>query len=458
MDLVSLRELLAAEIKGTAFEGKAYFAGGCVRDHQLGLATNDIDICVELPEGGIALAKFLAQRFGASEPIVYERFGTALLVWGDIKLEFVMTRTENYRTGNRNPLVKFGSLLEDIKRRDFTINAMLISISSGELIDLQGRGQKDLSDRMLKTTDEPEKVFTEDPLRILRGFRFMAGLDLRIDKDVEEAIQSRANILRTLSPERISAEFCRLLELEKASSGIRKMQKLGVLSEILPELSALGKLEQNHYHSLDAFEHTLLVLDKSSFLLPCRWAALLHDLGKRATFSRSGSSPEDTTKTGKIHFYGHEKVSAEIAEKVLKRFLMNQNTTRQIVWAIRNHMIFKQSGNMAEKIPDHKLLKLINEKDTEDLDILLDLVHSDNLSHHPDHCMPEQIPALRERIEALRRQNLIFPLTGNDIIAYYDISASSLVGKLLSKAKDYWYKQPDLNKSELLKMIRKDVR
>ncbi|MDD2331934.1 MAG: CCA tRNA nucleotidyltransferase, partial [Candidatus Cloacimonetes bacterium] len=188
MNLCQLCNLISDLIQDTEFAGRSYFAGGCVRDFILGRDTEDFDICVELPEGGIRLANYLAKKLKTRPPVVYAQFGTAMLKYGRHKLEFVMTRQESYRPYSRNPRVSFGSLEQDIQRRDFTINAMLLNISSGLLVDLGQRGQKDIQEGIIRCVANPDRTFREDPLRILRAIRFAHTLDFEIESATEHSL------------------------------------------------------------------------------------------------------------------------------------------------------------------------------------------------------------------------------------------------------------------------------
>lgn len=449
MDLCQLRNLISELIHDTEFVGRSYFAGGCVRDFILGRITEDFDISVELPEGGIRLANFLAKKLKTRPPVVYTQFGTAMLKYGRHKLEFIMTRQESYRPPSRNPKVSFGSLEQDIQRRDFTINAMLLNITSGLLVDLAQRGQKDIQERIIRCVVNPDRTFREDPLRILRAIRFAHSLNFGIESDTKHSLIANAQAIRTLAPERIASEFGKILLVPGATNAIRAMAEYGILKHILPELDALRGLKQNHYHHLDAFDHTLAVFANSPIKALPRWAALLHDIGKRQCYSQKGD--------GKIHFYGHEKVSAEMAPKVLIRFGLSVADQKRIQTAIARHMLFKNTGEHGEKLGNYKLRKLCHQLSEQELKLLLDLVHADNLSHAPAYCLPHQIPALRERIKAIRAEHYSFPLTGNDLILAFAIESSPLVGKLLARALDYWCDNPDLSRDELLELIRKHI-
>jgi len=199
--LEELRLQLAAAIQNTKFDGNCYFAGGCVRDQLLGRSDQvlDADIAVELPRGGIALACWLAQKFDLPQPKTHPSFGTAKLALGGIELEFVMTRSEIYQPGNRFPRVKFASLEDDCRRRDFTVNALYQRISDAEILDPCSQGLEDLQNRLIRCVRDPQASFREDPLRLLRALRFAAVLDFELEAQTLAAITDLAPLVKQLS-------------------------------------------------------------------------------------------------------------------------------------------------------------------------------------------------------------------------------------------------------------------
>lgn len=212
MKLEELRLKLATAIQSTKFEGNCYFAGGCVRDQLLGRSDQvlDADIAVELPRGGIALARFLARAFSLPEPKTHPSFGTAKLALKGIDLEFVMTRSELYQSGSRFPRVKFAPLSDDCRRRDFTVNALYQRISDAEILDPCALGLADLQNRLIRCVRDPQASFQEDPLRLLRALRFAAVLDFGLEAQTLDAIKDLAPLVRQLSRARKQNEQERL--------------------------------------------------------------------------------------------------------------------------------------------------------------------------------------------------------------------------------------------------------
>jgi len=277
-----------------------YAVGGMVRDALLGYMTTDLDFVTEGADSGIRLAKAVSKRFGGRTVHVYERFGTAAVRLrdrevGEILLEFVAARKENYRSASRNPRVASATLLEDLARRDFTVNAMaacLLPDRYGELIDPFG-GRDHLAEERLYTPRAPQKTFADDPLRMIRAVRFATQLNFDIDGSLMQAMRTEAPRLKILSQERITGELTRIMESDAPAFGFALMDGTGLLEYILPELAALKGVERvaGREHK-ENFHHTLQVLDnvvEATLAEPpenwywLRWAALLHDIGKAHT-------------------------------------------------------------------------------------------------------------------------------------------------------------------------------
>ena len=450
MKLPELRAVIHDAIANTEFAGKVYFAGGCVRDYLMGNESTDIDIAVELPEGGVRFARYLHEHLNTSHPIVYHRFGTAMTIFQGIKIETVMTRTESYRPQNRNPKVCHSDLYADVMRRDFTVNSLLMSVADGSILDLCGQGRVDLADGIIRTVREPHLTFGEDPLRILRGIRFALKLGFELEPLTADGIRDHATDLQHIKQERIADEFNKLIVMPDIERTMRLLERSGVLAQILPEVTALQTVLPNQYHHLNGLEHTFEVLrhcPPDPFL---RWAALLHDVGKVQC--------ETLGKDGLLHYYGHEIKSAQIAGAILKRFMIAEPDSHRITRAIAKHMIYKNIGHQAERISPKNLRKLILLPE-EDVELLLSLIHADNLSHAPEFCMPEQIPCLQEQLseELKKLSGIRFNLTGKDLILELGVQQGPLVGKLLKIAKDKWLEDPGISRENLMHTLREKL-
>ncbi len=212
MNLNELRLLLAEKIAGSEFAGRTCFAGGCVRDSLLGRTSThlDADIAVELQDGGARLALYLQGKLPTSIPELHRGFGTAKSWFGDIQLDFVMTRAEKYFPGSRHPRVIFADLSSDCQRRDFTVNALYQELINGDILDPSCRGQQDLKSRILRCVQDPRHSLKEDPLRILRAIRFAVVLGFSIEPDTFSAIRENAHLILSLSSQRCHDEIEKL--------------------------------------------------------------------------------------------------------------------------------------------------------------------------------------------------------------------------------------------------------
>lgn len=230
MILQELRYTMAKYITGTDFAGITFFAGGCVRDWLLDPAaslSDDIDICVELPKGGIRLAKHLLPSMQGSGYQSYPEFGTAKFRIPGLNLDFVATRREKYKKGSRHPQVYFGSRWDDVLRRDFSINALLMDIVSGEVFDLCEQGKADIAEGIIRSLGEPKQKFQEDPIRLLRALRFSLRFGFSIESRTYHAMQSEGRAISQLSAKCISAEVQKLLHYCPQETVQQELEKLG---------------------------------------------------------------------------------------------------------------------------------------------------------------------------------------------------------------------------------------
>ena len=302
---------------------ESYVVGGYVRDIFLHRENKDIDI-VTLGSG-IDLAKAVAQKVGISPEnvSVFKNYGTAMFHYQDVDVEFVGARKESYSQHSRNPQVEEGTLQDDQNRRDFTINAMAISLMEenyGELID-PFQGMNDLKERIIRTPLDPSITFSDDPLRIMRAVRFAAQLHFAIDLTTLEGLQQQAHRIDIVSKERIIDEFNKILLSRKPSDGLLLLDNVGVLPRIFPWLPKLKGTETvSGYSHKDNFFHTLEVVDKIALNtnnLWLLWAALLHDIGKPNT--------KKYVQGQGFTFHQHELVGSKMVSKIFREMKMPQN-------------------------------------------------------------------------------------------------------------------------------------
>ncbi len=314
----------------------AYVVGGYVRDALMGRARSDVDITIV--GDAVDFARQVANLFN-SKAVVYERFGTAMVPIGDMHVEFVGTRREEYHANSRKPVVTMGTLDDDLRRRDFTVNAMAASLAPetlGHVVDLFG-GQADLADGVLRTPLDPVITMSDDPLRMMRAARFAAQLGFRIDADTERAITDMADRIGIISQERITDEFLKILGAPLPSIGLKVLFQTGLLKHILPEVHALAGVDlvavgNREYRHKDVFLHTLQVVDnvaKVSNNVWLRLATLMHDVAKPKT----KRFVEGTGWT----FHGHEDVGARWQEKIFRRMKLPMDHLDYVQRLVRLH-------------------------------------------------------------------------------------------------------------------------
>lgn len=315
---------------------KVYIVGGYVRDYYLQRPRTDFDFTVL--GDALKFAKKVAKHF-KTKAVVFEKFGTAMVPVEDFKLEFVGTRKEEYETGSRKPKVSVGTLEDDLKRRDFTVNSLAASInkdSFGNLIDLF-HGKIDIDIKVLRTPLEPSTTYSDDPLRMLRGARFASQLDFTLDKPCLDAAQKMAERIDIVSQERITDEFIKIIASPKPSIGIALLQAMGLLERIFPELSKLFGVEtitenDRIYNHKDIFIHSLQVLDNIALETDNVWlrfAALIHDIAKPLT-------KKFIPGTG-WSFHGHEELGARRVEKIFRRMKLPLEQVDYVERLVRLH-------------------------------------------------------------------------------------------------------------------------
>lgn len=447
-----LQKYLGGIIKDTKWENKVYFVGGCVRDHILGIKEiKDIDLLVNLPNGGIEFSKFLEEldTVQTKGHVVYERFGTAAFVlyspmssrW--IEIECVMPRKEIY-SGTRKPKVSFSNLWEDSIRRDFRCNSIYISVSTGERLDYH-LGIDDISNKLLDCPQpNTADTFKDDPLRSMRAVRFSCQKGFRISNRTKSGILLSSNFLGGISKERRRDELNKILLSKDPIKGIRGLLELNLMPYVIPEFSEAMNFDQkSEYHHLNLGEHSLLVLQNILGLYPdcslsLRLAALLHDLGKLTCFQIKGD--------GQNSYHGHEEESSRLSERILTDLKYPNNFISEVMILVKNHMRLKQgfTKKSIRKFKDNVQNLFGN---------CLILIDGDNRSHHPNHCLYNQINEIQDLLQN-EKEYQSFPINGKDIIDEFKILQGPEVGKILSKAKNLYYENPNLTKEDLLRETR----
>jgi poly(A) polymerase len=421
-----------------AKEGIAtYVVGGYVRDLLLGRPSKDIDFTCE--GSGIHLAQEVAKSFEEHVPLsVFKNFGTAMLKLADWELEFVGARKESYRLESRKPIVEDGTLLEDLERRDFTINAMAISLNPenyGELLDPFG-GVQDLKAKSIKTPLLPGVTFSDDPLRMMRAVRFAAQLDFDIEADTFFALSENASRLHIISAERIIDELNKIIRTAKPSYGFKLLFASKLLHEFFPEMVELQGVDSVDDKShKDNFYHTLQVLDnvcQFSEDLWLRWAAILHDIAKPAT-------KRFHPKVGWT-FHGHEDKGARMTPGIFKRLKLPMDERMKYVQKlVRLHL--RPIALVKDEVTDSALRRLLFDAG-DDIDDLMTLCRADITSKNNKKVQRylENFDRVEQKLQQVEEndqvRNFQPPVSGEEIMETFGISPSKIIGDIKEEIKE----------------------
>jgi poly(A) polymerase len=415
----------------------AYVVGGYVRDRLLGRPSKDMDIvCVG---DGILLAETVGNLlYPRPKVVVYRRFGTAMLRYNDLEIEFVGARRESYRSDSRNPEVELGTLEDDQNRRDFTINALAVSLNEkdfGAIVDPFG-GLEHLERKIIVTPLEAGRTFSDDPLRMMRAIRFSSQLGFIIEKETLKAISKYRNRMTIISKERITTEVEKILMSPRPSVGFKLLLDTGLLELIMPEIAALhGVDENNGVRHKDNFYHTMEVLEnvcKKSKNIWLRWSALYHDVGKPAT---KKFSPEFGWT-----FHGHEWLGANMLPKIFRNMRLPLDAKMDYVQKmVRLHM--RPISVTKEEVSDSAVRRLLFDAG-EEVDDLMLLCESDITTKNPKKMARylEGYEYLKERMSLVNqsdRLRLWQPIiTGEIIMKTFNIPPSRQVGIIKTAVRE----------------------
>jgi poly(A) polymerase len=408
---------------------EVYVVGGFIRDLILKKEVEDIDFLIV---GDVMkYAQAFATSLGINDIVVFKTFGTAHFNHQGLNFEFVAARKESYKKSSRKPLVSEGTFFDDISRRDFTINTLAVSIlkeNFGEVID-HFNGIGDIEKKLIRTPLDPKVTFDDDPLRILRAFRFASQLNFKVDESILKSAEELRDRLEIVSQERKTDEFLKILNSPKPSVGLKLLQITKVMEVIFPEISQMIGVEQREeYHHKDVFYHTLEVVDnisKKTDNVWLRFAALVHDIAKPKT----KKFIEGTGWT----FHGHEEFGARIMKSIFRRMKLPMNKLDYIEKLIRLHL--RPIALVSEDVTDSAIRRMVVAAD-EDLDDLITLCRADITSKNPEkveryllnyEIVMKKVLEVKEKDKLRAFQS---PVSGEEIMQVCNLTPSKKVGEI----------------------------
>ncbi|MDR2395021.1 MAG: CCA tRNA nucleotidyltransferase [Endomicrobium sp.] len=430
-----------------------YIVGGFVRDIILNRQSKDLDIMVCLKNNdndenkrfaGINFSKILSKKYNLSSPVIFERFGTAKLIVDNEEVEFVMPRKECYNLNSRNPDTQVTSLQQDALRRDFTINALFLKLNDNTILDFTSNGLSDIEKKIIRVADAQNSkiIFEQDPLRILRAIKQHLQLGFTIEQDTYNSMKLSSKRINIVSYERIRDEINKILVENEPSKAFLMMDDVGLLEEILPEISNLKNIKQpGRYHIDDVFIHSLKVLDRTKNDVVIRMSALLHDTGKRVTFKNENN---------KISFHNHDVESSKIAEIVLKRFKYSKDFTQKVSSIIRNHMYPKSYSSVWSDTDIRRFVKRCGKE----VDLIIELSKAD----FGRYSNVKNIEELLSRVKDLESKKMLYTkhnlIPGREIMKIFNKPQGKWIQDIKDKIEAMQIENPSISKEDIIKNIK----
>ena len=416
----------------------AFLVGGCVRDLMLNPLAESIDVDIMVEGDGIDFAEKLARKINVPKIVPFKKFATAKIPFKEYEIEVASARLEKYDESSRSPSeVVMSNIEDDLLRRDFTINAMAVSLNKenfGEFFD-PFNGMEDLSKNILRTPLDSDTTFSDDPLRMMRAAYFASKLSLAIDPSCLESIKNNAERITIVSQERKTNELLKILGTKKPSIGLNILQEAGLMEFVFPEISVMYGLDQsNEYHHKDIFYHTLEVVDNAAQLsdkLDLRLAALVHDIAKPKTRRLS--------KSKGYTFYGHDDVGARML-KVISSNMKFSNSTRDYIAKLT--ALHLRPISLAKKdVTDSAIRRLIVDAG-EEIDDLMKLCRADITTKNPKNItkylgnFDRVEKRMNEVIEIDKLKAFQSPVRGDEIMKMFDLGPGKEVGKIKTMVED----------------------
>ena len=416
----------------------AFLVGGCVRDLMLNPLEEAIDVDIMVEGNGIDFAKKLAKKINVPKIVPFEKFATAKIPYSEFEIEVASARLEKYEESSRNPSeVVISKIEDDLLRRDFTVNAMAVSLNKdnfGEFFD-PFNGMEDLNNKILRTPLDSDTTFSDDPLRMMRAAYFSSKLSLEIDPICLKSIKKNAERITIVSQERKTNELFKILGTKKPSIGLNILQESGLMNFVFPEIAVMYGMDQsNEYHHKDIFYHTLEVVDNAAKLsdkLDLRLAALVHDIAKPKTRRLS--------KSKGYTFYGHDDVGARMLKGISSNMKFSNSTRDYITKLTALHL---RPISLAKKdVTDSAIRRLIVDAG-EEIDDLMKLCRADITTKNPKNItkylgnFDRVEKRMSEVIEIDKLKAFQSPVRGDEIMKMFNLGPGKEVGKIKTMVED----------------------